>query len=353
MKERTVASFVVCLALLGMAACDSTSNSQEPKDVQKQDVVADSRIVPDTSTVHDTAADQQALEDLVVDSKTEETKPIEDVATGPQPPAPKKYSNGVCPVFTAGTNEIKVGTRTRKFELWVPAKPKGAPLVFVWHGLGDSPGNIAAFFQASKMAQDHGAVVVAPYDCCSSPQNQDCCSTPYVWGFGTYSPDSDMMMFDDLLACIEQQADIDNTRVYTTGFSAGALWSTHLVINRGEYLAAASIFSGGTGKLIKYATPGTKVPVLLAHGGPEDIFAGGLVKFADMILEFAGQLYADGHFVALCIHDLGHSVPYDTGTWNQVFLFAHKWGDTVSPFKDGLPQGFPEICSLYTPPPVQ
>lgn len=345
LRQRTVCLLPIALALFG---CSSSSDSDaretpdltQPEDHRQSDAKPQDTTPPDATpdlTSHD-AADLTSLDQ----------KPTPDLPTGPTPPAVKSYSNGTCPTFTAGKNDVMVGTRKRSFELWIPAVPKGAPVVFIWHGLGDTPTNIATYFQASKLASERGAIVVAPYDCCSSNLD-DCCATPYVWGFGTYSSDSDITMFDDILSCLEQEADIDNTRVYTTGFSAGALWSTNLVVQRGEYLAAAVIFSGGTGNLVKYETPKYKVPVLLAHGGDDDIFAGGLVKFKSLITTFAEQLYNDGHFVAICDHGLGHSVPYDGAVWDAIFLFAHQWSDGSSPFKDGLTSDFPDYCQVYSP----
>ncbi len=336
-----------------LAACSSDSSApqkdsspsqdtQAPADVadvQGADQNADSA-TPDEASPHDTPSGDVPTQP---DTSTADLTP-----PPPSPPAPKAYSGGTCPAFSAGKNEFMVGPRKRQFELWIPEKPKGAPLVFIWHGLGDSPKNIAAYFQAQKLATERGAVVVAPYDCCASG-HKDCCATPYVWGIGSYASDSDLVMFDDLLACIDQQADIDNTRVYTTGFSAGALWSTHLVVNRGEYLASAGIFSGGTGSIVKYSTPGNKLPVLLAHGGVDDTYAG-IVKFDNITKTFAQQLHDDGHIVVLCDHSLGHSVPMDGATWDAIFMFAHQWGDPSSPFADSLSTDFPRYCTRYAPP---
>ena len=39
-------------------------------------------------------------------------------------------------------------------------------------------------------------------------------------------------------------------RIYTTGFSAGGLWSTWLVMHRSHRIAAAAVFSGGVGGML-------------------------------------------------------------------------------------------------------
>ena len=348
MNQRHQLVCALSFALLAVACDSGTSQEDQPKDTVTADTPRPAQDAVDTKATADALADQ-ASSDVVKDVAVPDDTQEPDVPVGPTPPAPKKYSNGVCPSLTAGKNDIMVGTRKRQFELWVPAQPKGAPLVFIWHGLGDTPTNIATYFQAQKLASERGAIVVAPYDCCSSGL-EDCCATPYVWGIGSYASDSDLTMFDDLLSCVDQLADIDHTRVYTTGFSAGALWSTYLVVHRGEYLAAAGIFSGGTGNMVKYSTPGYKVPVLLAHGGATDVFAGGLVKFQGLTETFAQQLHDDGHVVAICDHGLGHSVPNDGSIWDAIFLFSHQWSDGSSPFKDSLTADFPDYCHVYVAP---
>jgi poly(3-hydroxybutyrate) depolymerase len=112
------------------------------------------------------------------------------------------------------------------------------------------------------------------------------------WGYlGDAAPD--LALFDDLLSCLSEQFQADTTRVYTTGFSAGALWTSYLVVNRAEYLTAAVILSGGVGMFFQYQTPAYRLPVLLAWGGPRDTFNGGLVRFNELTEAFRDALVAD------------------------------------------------------------
>lgn len=285
------------------------------------------------------------------DVATEIAVPAEEVLPDlgprvPQPPAPIPYP-GTCPTFVPGTNTIIADTRERSFELFLPPHPtdNGSALVYVWHGNGDTAKTLANYFLAQEAAEEYNAIVVSPSNCCNDKFN-DCCDFTMTWNMGAYSKtEADLAVFDGILACVDEQYNIDNRRVYTTGFSAGSLWSTYLVVNRGEYLAAASIFSGGTGLVVEYATPGNTLPVLLAWGGSVDVYMG-VVDFQVMSLDFSEKLRADGHLVAECNHGLGHTVPFNGPAWGHRWLFAHQWGDSDSPFLQGLTEDFPDYCVI-------
>ena len=264
------------------------------------------------------------------------------------PPEPPGYSGRSCPTFAAGTNTFESDGRTRKFELYLPGEPKDAPLLFVWHGVGDTPTNAAAGFGASSVTAGRGGIVVAPYDCCGSG-NAECCNQLFVWTYAdTSSTQPDMTLFDDLLSCLHRQFDYDEQRVYSTSFSAGSLWTTHLLMHRAEYLAAVAIFSGGVGQNIQsYHTPARKVPALLAWGGTNDTYAMGYVKFYELMANLMAALLADGHFVVACDHGLGHTVPWGCTPWIHEFLFAHTWSTGTSPFAAaGLSDLYPDYCEI-------
>ena len=326
------------LVSLLVSACSQSADKESPDaGPQGNDALGELQVPLDLQGPVDGKAD--------MDEPAAET--VADLAPqGPQPPAPPPYA-GTCPTFTAGTNKILAGTRQRSFELFLPPHPydNGAGLVFVWHGNGDTGKSLAGYFLAQEAANEYNAIVVAPSNCCNDNFN-DCCDFSMTWNMGTFSDkEADLAVFDGILACIDEQFNIDNRRVYTTGFSAGSLWSSFLVVNRGQYLAAATIFSGGTGLVVDYATPGNKMPVLLAWGGTADVYMG-VVDFQVMTLDFSEKLRADGHFVAQCNHGLGHTVPFGGPTWGHRWLFAHQWGDEGSPFDGGLSADFPDYCLI-------
>jgi dienelactone hydrolase len=260
------------------------------------------------------------------------------------PGAPTPYE-GTCPELGAGWNYIQSGGFQRKFRVFLPETPAGAPVLFAWHGLGDSAPNFAKGMGAEQMAKNLGIVVVVPESCGATSGASGCDPGLFTWGWNA-KPDSDARLFDDLLACLDQTQQIDRHRIYTVGFSAGALWTTWLLMHRAERLAAAVVFSGGVNDLLPYERPAYKLPVLLAWGGETDLFANGIIDFAAATTLFSKGLRQDGHFVVGCNHDSGHTVPFNGPKYAMSFLLAHEWKDGGSPLATSGLVGFPDYCHV-------
>jgi dienelactone hydrolase len=271
----------------------------------------------------------------------------------PEPAAPPPYSGGTCPALVAGRNTIESGGLARGVELYLPAAPVNAPVFFVWHGVGDTARNIAAFFQASSAARNDGVIVVAPHDLCASGHTA-LCNQLNVWGYEggqTRRREADLALFDDLLSCLSAQYDVDPRRVWSAGFSAGGLWTTYLALHRSQYLAAAAILSGGTGAWVPYVAPEHRLPLLLVWGGETDVYMQGVVKFFEMMRALVGHAQEDGLFFVACDHGLGHTVPGGATTWIYRFLFDHPWNGESSPYlADGLPGAYPGYCAVQALP---
>jgi predicted esterase len=344
---------VLAAALLWLvAACDKGAKDDDGDESDGQ-VRADSA-VPDTASPPDgEGLDGPGALDSARPSELAETAAGDGSSTtGPLPANPKPYSGGTCPQFVQGKNSIVAAGRNRSFELYLPpGGGQGAACVFVWHGNGDTGKNIADFFGGKYLAEKQNAIVVGPSSCCDDGIN-DCCDMLMTWNFGEFSKkEADLALFDDMLSCIDKQFNIDNTRVYSTGFSSGSLWTTYLLLHRSDYFAAVSIFSGGTGTVFPYATPAVKVPALLAWGGENDTYMN-MVSFHDMTLDLAANLLADGHFIVECNHGpyanpgSGHTIPMSGPTWGTAFLFAHVFGQPSPVQAGGLSAPYPEYCLI-------
>ena len=92
----------------------------------------------------------------------------------PQPPQPKPY-DGTCPELQAGTNTFAAYGFDRTVQVFLPPEPAGAPLLYLWHGLGGNAKEIAAGLGAKKAAAA-GAIVVSADSCCNSAANKACCT---------------------------------------------------------------------------------------------------------------------------------------------------------------------------------
>jgi hypothetical protein len=253
------------------------------------------------------------------------------------PPEFPEYSGGdECPTFEAGVvTGFNSADEQREFRLFLPDEPKGAPLVFTWYPLGWTAADWADFLDLEQWAKDTGAIVVAPTSCCSWLE----------WMFlNPVEDNADLIFFDDATNCLWQQYEYDHKRIYSTGMSAGGLWTTYLTMHRSEVLAATAPFSGGTEGLMEYVTPVDPIPVLVTWGGPNDLWQS--IDFNVANQAFSASLQADGHFVAECVHSGGHTVSAEWFDWAWDWMEAHPKDVDPEPYLDGLTSSYPSWCEI-------
>lgn len=248
---------------------------------------------------------------------------------------PPTYSGGTCPELVEGTNtDFLSGGESRRFELVLPGDPVGAGVAFSWHWLGGTGQQTLSWMPYDEQAVSAGNIVVAPDSCCS----------PYEWLYSEGPEDNaDLILFDDIRACLYQQFSIDLDRVWSYGMSAGGLWTSYLTLHRSEELASTAPLSGGANSW-SYTTPARQIPVLLTWGGPTDTY--GSYSFDTASQYLSEQLRADGSFVVECVHSEGHSIPSGAVDYLWPFLEAHPRGVEPLPYLQGLPDVFPSWCEI-------
>jgi predicted esterase len=291
----------------------------------------DDTSAPDTNTPVDDAGDDAASGDDSTDTPdaTEERPTPIDAIRSRAPDA--------CPALGAGASTWPAGDLNRTVDVYLPAGgAEGAAITFLWHGAGDNPSNVARAFGAATIADTWDSIVVVPHARGT---------LPFEWGiFRADDKSSDVAIFDHVTACLVDEHGADPSRVHTTGFSAGALWSTWLVIHRSDVLASAVLLSGGVSRmLVNWAAPERLLPVLIVHGGDEDVVA--TARFGEMSEELAANLAAGGHLVVLCDHGGGHSVPFSPATFALPFLYGVQWGD-VGPTSLPPTSPWPVWCQM-------
>ncbi len=263
-------------------------------------------------------------------------------------PLVPRFSGGVCPTFSVGENTITSGGDTRRFILAVNGEPQGAPVIFAWHWLEGGP---LALLLTTGLSNLSDVILVAPFASGDAP---------FAWN--TTAPpqnNPDLVLFDDLLACIDQQFTVDRNRIWTLGMSAGALWSAYLLQYRSDFLAAAVLLSGGEpdpSLAPPYRTPDRALPVLLAWGGESDVFRvpgqsfvyndgdPEVFSFARASEALTSRLRADGHFVVNCVGDYGHFLPPDPFAVVWPFLRDHPRNIQTEPWAGGLPDDASPLC---------
>jgi predicted esterase len=245
------------------------------------------------------------------------------------------YSGGTCPTLVRGTNSgFLSGELDRRFIVELPEQPEGAGLLYAWHWLGGSASQIVSAMSLDELADEQGVIVIAPASSGSA----------YEWDFlGSPEGNIDLLFFDDLLACAHEQWGVDLDRVWSTGMSAGGLWTTYLSLFRAQHLAGSAPFSGGV-NTAGYVSPADPIPMMLTWGGPRDTYSG--FSFDEANMDFSAALLADGHFVVECVHDGGHTLPREAHDMIALFISAHSRAQTAEPWAPALPEGLPDWCSL-------
>lgn len=280
------------------------------------------------------------------------------------PEAPVVF--GGCEGVAAGmVNGFTVDGVARSFILTLPAGATGAggrwPVVFNWHGLGDNPANMNQLLAGQVDNPTMPFVLVTPASTGLGPTTNP---LGLEWEqLRARNPNREARLFDAVLGCLDRRWGVDRDRVYTVGFSAGAILSDLLGVLRGDQIAAVATYSGGyfsnpanpatLGALRNFvgwpALPSTaRYPQLLLHGGARDTFNLSIAtaRFDQFAANDLGYLQAAGHDVVLCAHNGGHTVPTGVlGARLVEFFAAHPRTTARSPWRAALPAGWPSYCT--------
>ena len=196
-------------------------------------------------------------------------------------------ANVVCNHIASGASTLTVNGITRTFSVQLPADTSHMALLFVWHGWMQVPTEFANTIVYDVPARrwvpfDPNAfpmplMIVTPHDTKLIP--------PLGLDWDIASGEKDFPFFEGMLQCTQQQFNIDKTRIYSFGFSAGAVF-TNLLSAKYPHLFAATISESGAWFNDQTQWSDVSVPivnwqwpafdpadrgnVLLTHGGPND-----------------------------------------------------------------------------------
>ncbi len=345
---------VLALSMLALAGCGS-STATPP--------TADAGTTPDTPAVMDTPAAEDVV--TAVDAPVAvDAAPPEDV-----PEAPVEV--GGCDALAAGTaTGFTVDGTERSFILTLPAGATGTggswPVVFNWHGLGDNPANMNQLLAGQVDNPTMPFILVTPASTGLGPTTNP---LGLEWEqLRARNPNREARLFDAALTCLDRRWGVNRDRVYTVGFSAGAIMSDLLGVLRGDQLAAVVTYSGGyfsnpanpatLGALRNFVgwpalSPAARYPQLLLHGGARDTFNLTLAtaRFDQFAMNDLAYLNAAGHDVVLCAHGGGHTVPTGVLGGRLVeFFAAHPRTTPRTPWRTALPTGWPSYCQAHPAP---
>lgn len=157
-----------------------------------------------------------------------------------------------------------VGGVKREALVFAPKANGGAekhPLIFAWHGHGGNMQGAAKSMHLQTLWPE--AIVVytqgLPTTSLHDPQGQK----PGWQTEAGQDGNRDLKLFDEMLATLRQKYSVDDTRIYTTGFSNGGGFSYLLWAERGKILAAIGECAG---RLATSEHPNEPRPLLAIAG---------------------------------------------------------------------------------------
>jgi poly(3-hydroxybutyrate) depolymerase len=205
--------------------------------------------------------------------------------------------------------DITVDGATRHYRLVVPhTLPKPAPIVFAFHGIGDSTESMANYCRLDQLAAGHGFILVY------------LAARKSMWATVNAKADNldanaDVRFFDQLLIHLSKHHEIDRDRVYAVGMSNGGSFVQLLATARSKEIAAIAAYSGS--KPSHIGSSENPLPILLVVGA-NDLASREMRSDAD-------RYRSEGHVVEfVSVPGLGHEWPtrHNTEMWN--FLSQHS-----------------------------
>lgn len=161
------------------------------------------------------------------------------------------------------TRELAVDGGVRTYRIVLPHDPESpAPIVFAFHGIGDSPDSMAAYCDLDRLAAEHGFILVYP------------AAQSSMWSTINVDPTNldsnpDVQLFDALYARLVSEHDIAIDRVYLAGMSNGASFVHILATARPKRVAALITHSGLRPKELGRCDD--SIPMMLLAGADDSV----------------------------------------------------------------------------------
>jgi poly(3-hydroxybutyrate) depolymerase len=278
------------------------------------------------------------------------------------PPSRLPSSPTACPAaFQSGISaghqtNFQSGGQSRSFDLVLPPATFTGPrpLLVAWHGTGLSGAAAISLYGLEEWA-NAGFIVMAP------DSNGNGKQWP-VWDGvrppgSPPSPNPDLTLFDDLIACVAAHREVDANRIYTAGHSAGGEM-THFILGKRSKLLAGGVPASGLFDLTQPNPPEAMDPmtVIVTWGGDNDQYSGGIngVSVTNMTYSeesaIASQYWESrpgGNQLYCRGNDVGHTWLPGIGGWLRQVLLAHPKGAAKIPAwtMPPVPAGAPVVCS--------
>lgn len=262
MLDMTVRTVLLAVALVA-TACGSSADS-----------AADETTTSTQPTVDETTTSDDSIDTIAAGSDTSDTQATETTTTTPletTTEAPPAQVFEPLQVDCSSLGRVPVGLQTGvlvsggveyKYQWTVPSTYDGSPIPVIldFHAIGSNGAQQAVFAGWAALAETEGFLAVEPTGIAVVGDERPSWELPQ---FDTDERD-DVAMVRDLLGHVAANVCIDPARVYATGMSNGALFTSVLICELGDFIAAAVSVAGVTHE--ESCDPPRPVPYLAFHG---------------------------------------------------------------------------------------
>lgn len=253
------------------AATAPSTDAAEPEDAPESTEPADAEPTVVTEPADDVEGDDVEGDDVEGDDVEGDDSPTTDGDDADEPlvingPAEVRPS---CASLARGVTEftLDAGGGVHDVRIYVPetASSDPAPAVLNWHGLGSNGPEQAAFSGYETLAETEGFIVVHATGLDLAGDGQ---TSWELVQFDTAERD-DLAFADALIDLVVADWCVDSSRIYSTGMSNGGLFTSELVCNRSNRIAAAASIAGTTHA--PTCAPERAVPYISFHGTADDV----------------------------------------------------------------------------------
>lgn len=278
---RSLRFLIVASAVL-VASC-SSSDDAGPADTAAPDT-ASGEPIPSDPVENAPTTDAPAPAPTEPPPTEPPVEPVDSepapVATEPEPPTTEASESGgliidgpatvrpSCDSLVRGVSELtlEAGGAVRDVRIFVPdvISSDPAPTVLNWHGLGSNGAEQAAFSGYETLAATEGFIVVHATGVAGADGRNS-------WELSAFdTPERDDLAFvDALIDLVVADWCGDSARIYSTGMSNGGLFTSELVCNRSNQIAAAASIAGTTHP--PTCEPERAVPYISFHGTADSV----------------------------------------------------------------------------------
>lgn len=251
------------------------------------DAAVDSNAV-DSTAVDSTAVDSTETTDAAAESTTTEANTTTAPSTTAPPDEEPTDEGGTC---APGPSEfvLDAGSVSHDVRVFTPSIADGSPLPVVlnWHGLGSNGPQQADFSAYEGQAETEGFIVVHPTGQPGTGDDRN------AWELEQFDvPDrDDVAMASALIDRLVADYCADEARVYSTGMSNGGFFTSRLVCDLSDRIAAAVSVAGLTHP--DSCEPSRPVPFMAFHGTADNVvpFSGGESVLANGAAGIAAEFF--------------------------------------------------------------